>query len=199
MLFIADEVITGFGRTGKWFALDHWGVEPDILNFAKGVTSGYVPLGGIGINDKIAQAIDSVEASKRYMHAFTYSGHPTTCAVALANLAYMERNDLVAKAAETGAYLQRSLKQIENHPHVGETRGLGMMAAVELVEDKAARRPFAESLNIGKKFQAKMTDLGIWSRINGDRYFIAPPLTTTRGEIDRIVEALDKALHTTFA
>ncbi|MHB9097931.1 MAG: aminotransferase family protein [Syntrophales bacterium] len=199
VLFIADEVITGFGRTGKWFALDHWGVEPDIMNFAKGVTSGYVPLGGIGISDEIARAIDGVEVSQRYMHAFTYSGHPTACAVALANLAYMEQNDLVAKAAETGAYLQRTLKALEAHPHVGETRGLGMMAAVELVEEKAARRRFDATLKIGEKFQARMTDLGIWSRINGDRYFIAPPLTTTKSEIDRIVEALDRALRATFA
>ena len=198
VLFIADEVITGFGRTGKWFALDHWGVQPDILNFAKGVTSGYLPLGGIGVSDEIARTIDSVDVSKRYMHAFTYSGHPTTCAVALANLDYMVQHDVVAKAAETGAYLQRTLKQFETHPHVGETRGLGMMSAIELVEDKATHRRFDKSLKTGEKFNANMTGLGVWSRINGDQYYIAPPLTTTRGEIDRIVEAVGKALKATF-
>ena len=199
ILFIADEVITGFGRTGKWFALDHWGVEPDLVNFAKGITSGYVPLGGIGVSDRIARAIDDVDVQHRFMHAYTYSGHPTTCAVALANLDYMERHDLVARAAETGAYLQARLKELEGHPHIGETRGLGMIAAIELVDDRTTRRQFDPSLRIGAKFQAQMTERGVWSRINGDRYFLAPPLTTTREEIDRIVEAAHTALARTFA
>jgi len=198
VLFIADEVITGFGRTGEWFGLTHWDVEPDIMDFAKGVTSGYVPLGGIGVNDKIAEAIRTVEESRRYMHAYTYSGHPTTCAVALANLDYMERENVVEKAAETGAYLQRTLKELESHPHVGETRGLGMMAAVELVQDKAARKRFDRSAKIGETFNKHMVDCGVWSRINGDMYYIAPPLTTTREQIDRIAEAVDKALKATF-
>ncbi|MCZ6554017.1 MAG: aspartate aminotransferase family protein, partial [SAR324 cluster bacterium] len=123
VLFLADEVITGFGRTGSWFALDRWGVQPDIMAFAKGVTSGYLPLGGIGVSDRIHDAIMSADPSRRWMHAYTYSGHPTTCAVALANLDFFEREDLVTRAAENGAYFLRQLKTLESHPHVGEVRG----------------------------------------------------------------------------
>ena len=99
MLLIADEVITGFGRTGRWFGLEHYGIEPDIMQFAKGITSGYVPLGGIGVSDAIREVINGVPAGKRWMHAYTYSGHPTCCAVALANIDILERERLVERAA----------------------------------------------------------------------------------------------------
>ncbi len=198
VLFIADEVITGFGRTGLWFALDHWGVEPDILNFAKGVTSGYLPLGGIGINDRIRKAIHEADPAKRYMHAYTYSGHPTTCAVALANLDYFEREDVVTRAAETGAYLQSCLKTVERHPQVGETRGLGMLAAVELMEDGDSRKKFDPALKIGEKVQVETAQRGLWSRVREDVYCLAPPLTTSRGEVDRIVDILDQSIAAVF-
>ena len=98
MLLIADEVITGFGRTGRWFGLEHYGVEPDIMQFAKGITSGYIPLGGIGVSDTVRDVINGVPPGKRWMHAFTYSGHPTCCAVALANIDILEREQLVDRA-----------------------------------------------------------------------------------------------------
>lgn len=198
VLLIADEVITGFGRTGKWFALEHWGIEPDIMNFAKGITSGYIPMGGIGVHDKIRDAIDSVELAQRYMHAFTYSGHPTCAAVALANLDYFDREDLVSKAAETGAYLNRRLKELEKHANVGEARGLGMLAALELVEDRDSRKVFDPERKIGDQMHAEVVKRGLWTRSRGDVFCLAPPLTTTNEEVDRIVEILDESLSAVF-
>ena len=110
MLFVADEVITGFGRTGRWFGLEHYGIEPDIMQFAKGITSGYVPLGGIGVSDAIREVINGVPGSKRWMHAYTYSGHPTCCAVALSNIDIIEQERLVTRAANGGARLLEKLR-----------------------------------------------------------------------------------------
>ena len=109
MLLIGDEVITGFGRTGTWFGLEHWDIEPDIMQFAKGITSGYVPLGGIGVSDTVKKAIDETPADKRWMHAYTYSGHPTCCAVAVANLKIIEEEGLVQRVAEMGNRLHEGL------------------------------------------------------------------------------------------
>jgi len=198
VLFIADEVITGFARTGAWFALDRWGVEPDILNFAKGVTSGYIPMGGIGVNGRIKEAIDSADPSRRYMHAFTYSAHPTASAVALANLDVIEKEDLVTRAAENGDYFLVQLKQLESHPHVGEVRGLGMMAAVELLEDVDNRKMFPADRKMGEKVHAAGVERGLFSRVRGDVYCLAPPLVATRQQLDRIVEILDQSLRAVF-
>src|SRR5262245_21867091 len=120
VLFIADEVITGFGRTGKWFALAHWKVEPDIISFAKGITSGYIPLGGIGLIDRVFKVLAEVPPERRWMHAYTYSAHPTACAVALANLDIIEREGLVEAAAKRGAKLLQGLQQFANLDVVGE-------------------------------------------------------------------------------
>jgi adenosylmethionine-8-amino-7-oxononanoate aminotransferase len=198
VLLIADEVITGFGRTGKWFALEHWGIEPDIMNFAKGITSGYIPMGGIGVHDKISDAINSVELAQRYMHAFTYSGHPTCAAVALANLDYFDREDLISKAAETGAHLNRRMKELEKHPNVGEARGLGMMAALELVEDRDSRKVFDPEKKIGDQMHAEVVKRGLWTRSRGDVFCLSPPLTTTTEEVDRIMDILDESLSAVF-
>jgi adenosylmethionine-8-amino-7-oxononanoate aminotransferase len=195
VLLIADEVITGFGRTGRWFALEHYGIEPDIMDFAKGVTSGYVPLGGIGVSDAIRQVIDGVEPAKRWMHAYTYSGHPVTTAVALANLDYIEKHDLVSRAAETGAHFQAGLKSLEaHHPKVGEARGLGMIGALELLEDRGSRRKFPVEARIGDKLHAECAQRGLWTRTRDHIYPLSPPLTTTREEVERIVSILDESL-----
>jgi adenosylmethionine-8-amino-7-oxononanoate aminotransferase len=142
--------------------------------------------------------INSVESSKRYMHAFTYSGHPTTCAVALANLDYFEKHDVIARAAETGAYLQKRLKTLERHAQVGETRGLGMMAAVELLEDRASRKRFDPAKGYGEKLRLECVKRGLWSRAMKDSYYLSPPLTTSREEVDRIVDILDESLRALF-
>lgn len=194
VLFIADEVITGFGRTGQWFALSHWGVQPDIMSFAKGVTSAYVPLGGIMISDTVADVLRNLSPDQSYMHAFTYSGHPTTCAVGLANLAIFEREELVARAARVGDYLQSRLRSLLSLPIVGEVRGLGMMAAVELARDRSSRTLFDPALNVGARVLARALGAGLLTRARGDVICLAPPLVTSEDEIDRIVEILADAL-----
>jgi len=194
VLLISDEVITGFGRTGKWFGLEHYGIEPDIAQFAKGITSGYVPLGGIGVSDKIREAINSVPPDKRWMHAFTYSGHPTTCAVALANIAIIEGEGLVERAATTGAHLNQALQELEELPAVGNVRGKGMMAAVELVADKATKVPFPASANMGPRVMKEMMKRGLYTRVLGDTILLAPPLITPIETIDQIVQILGESI-----
>ena len=194
VLLIADEVITGFGRTGTWFGLEHYGVEPDIMQFAKGITSGYVPLGGIGVSDRIKQAIDSVPGDKRWMHAYTYSGHPTCCAVALANIAILEREGLVARAASTGARLLSGLQSLLELDHVGDVRGKGMMAAVELVADTETRQAFPAERGVGQKVFGELMKRGVYTRVLGDQILFAPPLVTTEAQVDQIVLALREAI-----
>src|SRR3989449_5711491 len=131
VLLISDEVITGFGRTGTWFGLEHWSVQPDIISFAKGITSGYLPLGGIGVSDRVYKVIAEVPPERRWMHAFTYSAHPTCCAVALVTIDILEREGLVEAAARKGEKLRAALKQLGSLESGGDIRGLGLMCGVE--------------------------------------------------------------------
>jgi adenosylmethionine-8-amino-7-oxononanoate aminotransferase len=194
VLLISDEVITGFGRTGRWFGLEHYGVEPDIMQFAKGITSGYIPLGGIGVSDRIRAVMDSVPPEKRWMHAYTYSGHPTCCAVALANIDILEREGLIERAATQGRRLLAGLHTLAEQPGVGDVRGLGMMAAIELVADQATKQAFAPADNIGPRVSAEMLKRGLWTRVVGDTICLAPPLVTSEDEIDRIIEIVGEAI-----
>lgn len=194
VLLIADEVITGFGRTGKWFGLEHFGVEPDIMQFAKGITSGYVPLGGIGVSDKLRDVINSVPASKRWMHAFTYSGHPTCCAVALKNIDIIERENLVARAAASGERLLRGLRTLQSMDGIGNVRGLGLMAAVEVVADKSTKQLFPPEAGVTQKLTDALLDRGLYTRVALDCICLAPPLVTTDAEIDRIVNTAGEAV-----
>lgn len=194
VLLISDEVITGFGRTGRWFGLEHYGIEPDIMQFAKGITSGYVPLGGIGVSDTIRQAIEGVPPEKRWMHAFTYSGHPTCCAVALANIAIIEQEGLVERAAAMGERLLSGLQELDELSSVGNVRGKGMMAAVELVADKATKQPYPAADNMGAKLGKELTRRGLYTRILGDTVLLAPPLVTDEATIDRIVQIMGESI-----
>jgi adenosylmethionine-8-amino-7-oxononanoate aminotransferase len=187
VLLIADEVITGFGRTGRWFGLERYGVEPDIIQFAKGITSGYIPLGGIGVSGRVREAIDSVPPGKRWMHAFTYSGHPTACAVALKNIEILEREGLIDRAARSGARMLERLRPLESLDGVGNVRGLGMMAAVEVVADKATKQLFPAELGMTQKLTDALLDRGLYTRVAMDCICVAPPLVTTDAQIDRIV------------
>jgi putrescine---pyruvate transaminase len=200
VLFIADEVITGFCRTGKWFALAHWNVKPDILSFAKGVTSGYLPLGGIVVSREIKDAMDSVTPDDRFMHAYTYSGHPTCCAVALKNLEIMERERLWDGAARMGTRLHQGLlATFGDHPHVGDIRGgKGLLAALELVEDRATKAVFAPDKKIGQRLQAEMVKRGVVTRTRGETVFFAPPLVVTEADVDRLVSVSHDALKAVF-
>jgi len=194
VLLISDEVITGFGRTGTWFGLEHWDIEPDIMQFAKGITSGYIPLGGIGVSTKVKQAIDETPANKRWMHAYTYSGHPTCCAVALANLKIIDEEGLVQQAAELGNRLHEGLHTLDDMDHVGNVRGIGMMAAVELVEDKGTKKSFPTSLKYGARVGQELMKRGLYTRMRGDTICLAPPFVATPEQIDRIVEVVRESL-----
>ncbi len=197
VLLISDEVITGFGRTGRWFALEHWGVEPDILQFAKGITSGYFPLGGIGVSGAIKEVMDSVDAGRRWMHGYTCSAHPVACAVALANLRIIEEEDLVGRSAILGKRLLEKLQPLQGSAHVGEVRGLGLLAGIELVADRATRERFPEADGIGKKVRDALFSLGLCTRVTDDIICLAPPLVISEEEIDRLAAIVQQAVANT--
>jgi len=191
ILFIADEVITGFGRTGAWFALKHWGVKPDILSFAKAITSGYAQLGGIQISDEIRETIETASEGEAYMHGYTYSGHATACAVGLKNLEIMERENFPERAKKLGKRLLEDLQTLKEFPFVGDVRGLGLVCGVEIVADKAAKNPDpALAMRI---FKAAQTH-GLRSRPLGATLAFAPPLVISEEEVDEIVKRLGAAM-----
>jgi adenosylmethionine-8-amino-7-oxononanoate aminotransferase len=194
VLFIADEVITGFGRTGDWFALKRWGVQPDILSFAKGITSGYLPLGGIMVSQEILDAMQAVPYADRWMHAYTYSGHATCCAVGLRNLELLEKEGLVENAAKMGARLLAGLQTLTAFQAVGDVRGLGLMAAVELVADRATKAGFDPAQGIIGKVKAALEARGVFTRNMRDVIAFAPPLVITAAQVDTLVESLRGAL-----
>jgi len=195
VLLVADEIITGFGRTGRWFALEHWGVEPDIMTFAKGVTSGYLPLGGMMVSRRIAEELDSASAEDAWMHASTYSGHAVCCAVALRTLDIIEREGLVERVAKLGRYFLDGLATLRDLPAVGEVRGLGLMAAVELSADRDTRSRFPAERKVGQRVRAEAGKRGLLHGVQGDVLNLAPPFVTTESEIDRIVEILREAIR----
>jgi putrescine aminotransferase len=184
ILFIADEVVTGFGRTGKWFGSDHWGgLRPDLMVTAKALTSGYFPLGAVLVSDRVADMLDG----RAFRHGFTYNGHPTGCAVALENLAIIEREGLVARAAELGAYLLDGLKRLEALPAVVEARGFGLMAGLELnVED---------ATDLSDRVRRR----GVIVRATGQKLVMSPPLVISREQLDTIVSVLEGELAATPA
>jgi putrescine aminotransferase len=194
VLLISDEVITGFGRTGRWFGLEHYGVEPDIMQFAKGVTSGYVPLGGIGVSDRVRDVINDVPAAKRWMHAYTYSGHPTCCAVALKNIEIIEREGLVQRAEKSGERLLRRLRELESFEAVGHVRGQGLIAAVEVVADKKTKAQFAPELGVTQRLTEAMLDRGLCTRVALDCICLAPPFIIADEQLDTIVDIVGQAI-----
>lgn len=193
VLFVADEVITGFGRTGTMFGLQHWNVEPDMIQFAKGITSGYFPLGGIGISDEIYQTM--TESETAWMHAYTYSSHPVGCSVGLAMLDLIEKEDFTTQARDKGARLLTNLKDtLGDHPNVGDVRGLGMMCAVEIVKDQSNGEEFDASEKIGPKVHQAGVQRGLFSRVRGDVYCLAPPIITSEQQLDQIVDILNDSI-----
>ncbi len=194
VLLISDEVITGFGRTGRWFGLEHYGVEPDIMQFAKGITSGYVPLGGIGVSDKIHDVIDGVPPGKRWMHAYTYSGHPTCCAVALWNIQILEDEKLVERAAVSGQRLLEKLRTLESLDGVGHVRGQGLIAAVEVVADKGTKQPHAPEAQMTQRLTEGLLERGLFTRVVLDCICLAPPLVIGDEQIDRIVNVIGETI-----
>jgi len=196
ILLIIDEVVTGFGRGGTMFGFERYGVRPDILTFAKGITSGYIPLGASVISDKV---YDTIRANMHDMmpisHGFTYSGHPTACAAALANLKIIEDEHLVENAAEVGAYLQDRLKErLSKFETVGEIRGVGLMIGIELVADKATKRGFTMPHSACSMVEHEAWERGLYARAMGmEAVGIAPPLTIDKATADRIVDILEES------
>jgi adenosylmethionine-8-amino-7-oxononanoate aminotransferase len=206
VLFIADEVITGFCRTGQWFGLTHWGVEPDIMSFAKAVTSGYLPLGGIVVSQDIFDAINSVPIENRWMHAYTYSGHPTCCAVGLANLDIMERERLWERAAAMGKRIHEGLLGLQKEfAAIGDVRGgKGLLCAAELVADRSTKAGFPADQKVGARVRREMEKRGLVTRTRSfpvpggtvaEQIFLAPPLVITEQQVDRTLEAVRGAIQ----
>lgn len=193
VLLASDEVITGFGRTGKMWGLNHWGVQPDLIQFAKAITSGYFPLGGVGMSERIAKVLDTGEMT--WMHAYTYSAHPVGCAVALRTLDIIEQEDFPTQATEKGAYLLKQLQAaLASHPHVGDVRGKGLMCGIELVQDKSTKADYPLTDGIGHKVHLAAQRRGLFSRLRGDVFCLAPPVITPTSILDRIVEILAESV-----
>jgi adenosylmethionine-8-amino-7-oxononanoate aminotransferase len=200
VLLIADEVMTGFGRTGRWFAVDHWGVVPDILVSAKGASGGYWPLGVLLVRDELVAALESGLGGFR--HGFTYANGVMAAAVGLAVLQYLEANDLVAASAAQGAYLRERLESLRDLPAVGDVRGLGLMAGVELVADRATRAPFPRARQTAERLQAAAMRRGVVIYYGtglvdgqaGDAALLGPPFIVSRSEIDDLVAVLREAI-----
>jgi putrescine aminotransferase len=196
ILLVTDEVICGFGRLGEWFGADYYGVEPDLMTFAKAVTSGYLPLGGVMVSDKVANVL--IDKGGEFYHGYTYSGHPASCAVAIENIRIMQREKLVERARdEIGPYLQERWATLSEHPLVGETRMVGLMGALELVRDKASLERFDKDDGVGTICRDLLVDNGLVMRAVGDTIVTAPPLTMTREQVDEQVEKAWKVLDLT--
>jgi putrescine aminotransferase len=196
VLLIADEVICGFGRTGHWFASDHFEIEPDIMAMAKGLTSGYLPLSAAMVGKRVAKVLR--DEGGEFSHGFTYSGHPVSCAVALANIAIIEREGLVERVRdETGPYLQARLRELADHPLVGEVRGIGFIGAVQLVEDKAARRGFTPAGGAGAKCRDHCVKNRVVCRAVADSMVLSPPLIADKDDIDELVKRLRRSIDDT--
>lgn len=193
VLLAADEVITGFGRTGRMFALGHWDIEPDIVQFAKGITSGYFPLGGVGVSDRIAKVLAGQENAP-WMHCFTYSGHPVGCAVALATIDVLEKEGLPDRAGKLGARLKSRLEAgLGQNAHVGDIRGLGLILAVDFVEDRTTGTAFDPTKKVGPRVLQACRKAGLITRGRGDSLYLGPPFTIDEAELDRLADIVIEA------
>lgn len=197
ILLVSDEVICGFGRTGQWWGCQTWGYQPDLITFAKGVTSGYIPLGGVLVGERVAEVM--IEQGGEFAHGYTYSGHPVACAVALANIRLIQREGLVEQVRqETGPYLAERYQELAQHPLVGQAQTCGLMAALQLVKSQSPLAKFDSSLEVGMICRAHCFAQGLIMRAVGDRMIIAPPLVITRAQIDEMVGLIAKCLDLTL-
>ncbi len=201
VLVVADEVMSGFGRTGRWFAIDHWGVRPDLVVAAKGATSGYWPFGFVAARGEIA---DAVRSAGPFVHGFTYSHHPVGAAVAREVLAILERESLVEASATKGERLLALLRErLAGQPHVGEVRGRGLMVGIELVEDAESRAPFPRSKRVAERVLAAARDAGLLlysgtgnaDGVDGDILLLGPPFVVTDAELVAIADGTVAAIE----
>ncbi len=197
LLFVADEVICGFGRTGKWFATDYFGLKPDVMVMAKGLSSGYLPIAGVMLSDDIASVM--IDDGGEFAHGFTYSGHPVACAVASENIRILNEEGIVKRVeAETGPYFQARLRELNDHPLVGEVRGVGLIAGIELVRDKATRKRFNSAMNVGVRCRDFAAKRGLIMRAVEDSMVLSPPLIITKHQVDDLIAIAEAALDDTL-
>jgi putrescine aminotransferase len=198
ILLISDEVICAFGRLGHWFAYEKFGYRPDLVTFAKAVTSGYIPLGGVMVGNRVAEVL--IEKGGEFNHGYTYSGHPVACAVGLANLALMEREQLPQRVRDDiGPYLAKRYEALNEHPLVGMAETCGFTAGLVLVRNKRTRERFDEKLSVGMVCRGHCFSNGLVMRAVGDRMIIAPPLVMTHDQIDEMMDLIVKCLDLTYA
>ena len=198
VLIIADEVICGFGRLGTWFGCETMGFKPDLITFAKGVTSGYIPLGGVLVGDRVAKVL--IEEGGEFNHGYTYSGHPVACAVAIANIKLMQEQDIVNRVKnDTAPYLKEKFEALNDHPLVADARTLGLVGGFEILKNKETGERFDENLAVGMICRGHCFGNGLVMRAVGDRMIIAPPLVISHAEIDELVALARKALDATLA
>jgi len=197
ILTISDEVMSGFGRCGQWFAVENSGIVPDMIAMAKGLTAGYIPLGGVIVSDKIAKHFEDTPM----MIGLTYSGHAVGCAAAVATLEVYEEQNLIVKARETGAYIdQQVAKLMEKHPSIGDFRNTGMLGCIELVKNRQSRVPMAPwnakaaDMGVMSKVAAKIKDLGMFTFVRWNWIFVAPPLNITESEVDEGLGIISEAI-----
>lgn len=198
ILLVADEVICGFGRTGHWFGSNLYGLRPDLMTIAKGLSSGYLPIGGVMVGDRVADVL--IDKGGEFAHGYTYSGHPAACAVASANLTILQQENLVPRTRdETGPYLAARWREIAEHPLVGEARSVGLIGALELVRDKATRQFFDQRGEVGTICRDFCFQNGLIMRAVRDTMIIAPPLVISREQIDELAEKAWRCLDLTLA
>ena len=198
VLLISDEVICGFGRLGRWFGCEHFGTKPDFITFAKGVTSGYIPLGGTIISDRVADVL--IEKGGEFNHGYTYSGHPVACAVGLESIRIFQRENIVEKVAkDTAPYFAKQFLSLADHPLVGHAQTLGMMAGLVLAKDKARKLGFDPGAGVGMLCRAHCFREGVIMRAVGDRMIIAPPLIISHVEIDAMIALIRRCLDLTLS
>ncbi|MED5622049.1 aspartate aminotransferase family protein [Ideonella sp. BN130291] len=198
ILLVSDEVITGFGRTGRWFGCERFGFRPDLMTFAKGVTSGYVPLGGVMVGERVVRVL--IDQGGEFEHGYTYSGHPVACAVGLANIRLIQQLGLVEHVRDdVGPYLAEQFRALADHPLVGMAETCGLMGALLLVKDKALGLPFPSELHLGMVCRGHCFANGLIMRAVGDRMIVAPPLVTTRAQVDEMTALIRRCLDLTLA
>jgi putrescine aminotransferase len=196
ILLVSDEVITGFGRLGEWFGADYYGTRPDLMPFAKGVTSGYLPLGGVMVGSRVADVL--IDKGGEFFHGYTYSGHPAACAVAIGNLDILRREDLIGRVREDiGPYLQEAWRKLGEHPLVGEARIVGLMGALELVRDKQTLERYDEKQGAGTVCRDIFVANGLVMRAVGNTMVAAPPLVISHAEVDELADKAWKCLDLT--
>jgi adenosylmethionine-8-amino-7-oxononanoate aminotransferase len=201
ILFIVDEILCGMGRTGEWFAIASYGVSPDLMLVGKGVTGGVVPLSAVLARHEIIDAI--CESGNDFLHAQTFAHHPVACAAGLATIRHVQRHKLVERCREMGNVLHEALRVFQNHTMVGEVRGKGLLAGLELAANKATRAPFPRRLKIAEKISAEALTRGliVWTNtghvdgVNGDAILLAPPFIVTREQIEEIVLILEASMN----